>query len=140
MQRKARIGCVALAACLPIGGCHKSPPPRPAGTGAREAVLAFCEAVRHRDWPSAYSLLHSDVRGKCTEAQFADRANQYRSSLGFEPEEVHVGACQEQADAATAHVTWTGWAAAHHRKFKDSLEVRRTDGGWAVMLRTKNGL
>ena len=58
-------GLAALAA-----GCGDGAPPA-AGTGAREAVVAFYRAVAHQEWDAAYALLDPNSQRQCNRGRFA---------------------------------------------------------------------
>jgi hypothetical protein len=116
-----------------LAGCGRAPVP-PAGTGAREAARDFYAAVIRQDWPSAYAVLHPDSQKRYPPARFALLAQSYRRGLGFEPQEVHVPACEEQGAEAVAHVVLTGHTPARLRRYKDGVTVRRSDSGWRVLL------
>ena len=61
-------------------------------------------------------------------------ARDYRAGLGFEPEELHLRACQEHDSEAIAHVVLTGRNADQERRYKDAVTLRRFDDGWRVLL------
>jgi hypothetical protein len=119
---------VAVAAA----GCEPAPPV-PAGTGAREAALAFYRAVIRRDWDGAYAVLDADSRARCGRARFATLADAYWAGLRFEPAGVQVSSCEEQGERALAHVVLTGRTSSHQR-YKDAAALRKDAAGWAVVL------
>lgn len=80
-------------------GCSRTPE-RPPGTGAKEAVQVYYEALLHKDWPKAYSTLHANSRSRLSADQFSRLAENYRNSLGFEPEAVHIRAWDERSAEA----------------------------------------
>jgi hypothetical protein len=123
----------ALAVALAAAGCHRAPA-RPAGTGARQVAQDYGTALLRRDWERAYGLLDAECRARCSEEVFARLAEGYRSGLGFEPQEIHLGACQEQGGEAVAHYTFNGWEAGRHRKYKDAVRLRKNDAGWGVVF------
>jgi hypothetical protein len=112
-------------------GCGPSvAPPEP---GARDAALAFFQAIIARDWPAAFSTLDADSRDKLALDRFQQLATVYRAGLKFEPHGVAVAACDEHDDRAVAHVVITGRGSAHQR-FKDVITVRRGSARWGVVL------
>ena len=115
--------------CLLLAGCH-SKPTGPAGTGAKEKVFDFFDAIRRKEWRAAYAA--ADRPNLSAEA-FARLAEQYRKSIGFEPEQVYVTACDEHAETATAHVVYVGRSTTRERH-KDGITLRKTADGWAVVL------
>jgi hypothetical protein len=117
---------------LVVAGCGPAPTTLP-GTGSREAVRTFFEALVRRDWAAAYEQFDADSRAHCDRDAFARRATSYLQTLGFEPERVHVRACDEQGDGALAHVILLG-ADEVRQRFKDAVPLRREASGWAVVL------
>ena len=122
-----------LLVAVTVAGCAKTPVQSPT-TGARKAVQRYYEALLSRDWEQAYSVLDADSKARCTPEQFSRLAPNYRSGIGFEPDAVHVRACDEKDAQATAHVIFTGRAAAKEHRYKDAIMLRRGDGGWNVVL------
>lgn len=114
-------------------GC-KSPTPPETGTGAREAARGYYEALARMDWEAAYASLESDSRGRYRRDEFARLAAEYRRKLGFDPRGVTVRACEEQGDAAIAHVVLTGAAPAGRKSFRDGISLRREGTTWGVKL------
>jgi hypothetical protein len=105
----------------------------PAGTGAREVVQAYYEALLRQEWAAAHGELDEDSRRRVGPEAFAALARTWRTSLGFEPQTVHVRSCEEQADGATAHVVLLGHDEARQR-YKDAVTLRRGPAGWGVVL------
>src|SRR5262245_56875556 len=114
-------------------GCGQAPPPA-AGTGAREVVKGFYEAVAREDWPAAYAALHPDGRKRLGQQAFTRLAGRYRHDLGLEPREVFVRSCEEHGDEAVAHITLAGRAGSRHGQFRDSVTARRGPDGWGIVL------
>jgi hypothetical protein len=121
-----------------LTGCSRSPE-HPPGTGAKECVQAFYEAIIQQDWPKSYAALDPLTQKRCSSQQFSQLAQSYRSGLGFEPEAVHVQACDERGTEATAHVVLTGRAATKGHRYKDAVTLRRGDDGWRVFLPSNFG-
>jgi len=105
----------------------------PPGTGAKECVQAYYEALIHKDWAKGYASLDGQSQKRCSSQQFSRLAQRYRSNLGFEPEVVQVRVCEERGTEATAHVVLTGRSATHTRRYKDAVTLRRRDY-WRVVL------
>src|SRR5262245_7167342 len=99
-------GWAGLLLLAGLAGCSRTPEP-PTGTGAKEAVRSYFEALMRRDWQQAYAALHPDSRKRYTPEQFALLAQAYRQNLGFEPQELHVRSCEEQGARAIAHIAFT---------------------------------
>jgi hypothetical protein len=119
---------------LLLAGCAQKPPEPPPGTGAREAALAFFEGLAFGDPPRAYDVLAPESKRRVSAEQFAQLAKTYSRNVGFPVERVHIPACEEQGDAATAHAYLTGHTAGHYRRFEDGAALKRTDGTWGVVL------
>src|SRR5207253_10592253 len=97
----------------------------------------FFNAVVRQEWDVAYSTLHPDEQTRVSREQFTQLAKTFRKHLGFEPGEVHVWACDERADGATAHVTLAGPTPDSRKQYRDALALRRTSDGWGVVLSPK---
>jgi hypothetical protein len=119
-----------------LGGCSGPSPP---GTGAREAVQAFCNALISREWETAYASLHASAHSRCTAQQFAGRAERYRRAIGFEPQLVTIRSCEEHESRAIAHVVFKSPAGSARRYYKDAIVLQRSPNGWGVSLPRKFG-
>ena len=124
---------VFLAFLVLISGCARAPSP-PAGTGAREVVHRYYQALLQKNWQAAHDLLDSESRTRCSVTQFGVRAQQYRHGLGLDPRDVHVRSCEEHADVAIARVTLSGRGGPRHGQYRDGLSLRREPAGWRVVL------
>jgi hypothetical protein len=124
---------LACVLAVVLAGCSGSPQ-QPPGTGAKECVQAYYEALIQQDWPMAYAALDPQVQRRCNSQQFSQLARNYRSSLSFELLAVKVWACEERGTEATAHVTLTGRGAKKEARYKDGVTLHRGDGGWRVVL------
>jgi hypothetical protein len=133
--RRWACGMLVLGA---LAGCSATPE-RPPGTGAKEAVQTYYETLLHKDWRKAYSVLDPSSRSRLSADQFARLAQNYVSRLGFEPEAVHVWACDERDAEATAHVILRGRNAKQERRYKDAITLQRSDDGWHVVLPSNFG-
>jgi hypothetical protein len=114
------------------GGCG-APPASPSDTGARQVVQDYFEAISRRDWPRAHAVLDAESRRRCDVAEFGRRADQFRRSLGFEPEKIHVRSCEEQGTQAVAHVIIQGRGGSR-QKYKIGCVLRRENGAWGINL------
>ncbi len=121
-----------------VAGCGKTPVPT--GTGAEQVARHWYEALLRQDWAAAYRLLHPDSRARCTEEQFARLAQDYRRSLGLEPEAVRLRFCDEKGDEASAHVVLTGRAGNRQRFYRDAVVLRRGTEAWGIALPPRFGL
>jgi hypothetical protein len=130
-RRTSRIVLLILVAG--IGGCSPAEAV-PEGSGAAETVRSYCDALAQQDWNRAYGTLYPGCQSIWTAESFARVAGQYRSNLGFTPEEFHIRSCQEQGDEAIAHIVWSGQGGNPRRSFKDGLVLRRTGEGWKIVL------
>jgi hypothetical protein len=123
---------VFLLVAIFAAGCQAKPT-APAGTGAKEKAFEFFDAIRRRDWPTAFAATHTKGRLSLSAEAFARLAEQCRRSIGFEPEQVYVTACDEQAETATAHIVFVGHSALKQRH-KDGITLHRDGQGWGVVL------
>jgi hypothetical protein len=128
---------VWVSTCLLVTGCGATTPP--SGTGARETVLAYYQAIVRQEWNAAHAVLDSTTRARCDASRFADLAKVYRGGLPFEPTTVQVTACEEQGERAVAHVVLIGRPSAHQR-FKDTAILRYGPDGWGVLLSSNFGM
>ena len=122
-----------LALLCALAGCGSTSDIRPAGTGAREAATRYYEALLRKEWPGAYATLAAESKGKVSLEQFAKLAQEYRRGLGFEPDAVHIHACDENGGEAVAHVTLSG-KGSHRHRYKDAVTLRRDGAEWAIVL------
>jgi len=113
-------------------GCRHAP--APTGTGAREAVQNYYDALLRQDWAQAYAGLHPDSRGHWNAEEFSRRASAYCRGLDFEPQEVRIRSCEEHEAEAIAHVVLAGRSSSQPRSYKDSLVLRFSGGQWGVVL------
>ena len=132
MAMQRRLLCVLLAGTL-LTGCNDSPEQAP-GTGAKECAQGYYEALIRQDWPKAFACLDPVSKKRSSSSQFSRLAQSYRSGLGFEPDAIHVRACEERGTQATAHVVLTGQAGTKSHRYKDAVTLRRDDSGWRVVL------
>jgi len=116
-----------LLGCGPASESHK-------GTGAKQCVQSYFQAIVDQDWSKAYAALDESSQRRWDAKQFAELARKYRRGLGFEPEQVFIRACEEQGVEATAHVVLTGPSTAKDRRSKEALVLRRSATGWHVVL------
>jgi hypothetical protein len=131
MKHRVRLLGTLLAGSFLFGCSRTQPDP---GTGAKECVQKFFQAIIEEDWQKAYGNTAPENQKANTLEQFARLARNYRAGLGFEPEEIHVHACQEHDQEAIAHVVLTGRTADQERRYKDAATLRRCDNGWRVVL------
>jgi hypothetical protein len=109
------------------------------GTGAKEKVREFYEGLVRQEWQQAYATLHPESQSHLSVEEFTLLAQTYRSSLGFEPEELHVQSCAEKEAEAIAHVVLTGHIESRQRRYKDAVVLRRSDDGWRITLQDHFG-
>src|SRR5207249_1907095 len=104
------------------------------GTGSRECLRTFFDAVIQQDWPAAHAGLDSESQQACSRPNFSQLGRAYLRGLGFEPTAVHVRFCEERGEEATGHIVLTGLANTQNRRYKDSVFMRRGENGWGVVL------
>jgi hypothetical protein len=138
MGPKQRRWIWTLLVAVSLIGCG-AVPEEPPGTGAKECVQGYFEALIQQDWPKAYAALDPQSQGRCNQQQFSQLARNYRSSLGFEPKTILLRACEERGTQATAHVVLTGRTTTQERRYKDAVTLRRGDTGWHVVLPSNFG-
>jgi hypothetical protein len=123
--------CWALVAT--VIGCARSPEPVP-GTGAKECVHRYYEALVQRDWSTAYAALDAESQTRRSLNRFTELAQSYLASIGFEPEKVQLWNCEERDAEATARVVFRGRAASQGRRYNEAVTLQRSDDGWQVVL------
>jgi hypothetical protein len=104
------------------------------GTGAKQCVQNYFQAIVDQDWLKAYTALDESGQRRWDSKQFAELARRYRRELGFEPDQVFIRSCEEQGTEARAHVVLTGPSASKDGRSKDALVLRRGETGWHVVL------
>ena len=137
---------MALARLLPaltlaalLCGCGRhSPPPARLQTGAEDIARRYSESLLRGDWPAAYDTLDDMSKAACRPERFASLGGRYRKQFDFEPTDVLVFAT-ETGDRATAVGVFRGTAGSKAVQRKDGVALRRTDSGWAVVLRENFG-
>jgi len=131
MNPRVRFVGVFLAGCLFFGCGRVQNDP---GTGAKECVQSFFQAIINEDWRTAYGDIAPGSPKAATLEQFAPLARGYRINLGFEPDELHIQSCQEHGQEAIAHLILTGRNVDQARRYKDAIKLRRSDDGWRIVL------
>jgi hypothetical protein len=121
--------CLSLALVI---GCSRAPPP-PTGTGAAETAKEYYHAVIHRDWQRAYELLHPETRARLSFENYYRWADAYRQRLKFDPETIHVQACEEHGDEAIVYLVLTAGPVQRQFRHKDAAALRRAEGSWRVI-------
>lgn len=69
MARVLTLVCGLMLAGV-LAGCSRSPQ-QPPGTGAKECVQGYYEAIIQHDWPKAYAALDPQSQGRCSSQQFS---------------------------------------------------------------------
>jgi hypothetical protein len=123
---------------LLLSGCAGAPRGL-TGTGAKEVVQSYFEALLQQDWKRAYIALNTESQARCTADQFTRLAQAYRRDLSFEPDALKVRSCEEHGEEAIAHVVFSGQSGSHLRLFKDGAALRREAGSWRVVLSSHFG-
>jgi len=125
------------SACLLVG-CGAKPEP-PAGTGAREAVSEFFDALAKREWNAAYDRVAAESRKHTDRAAFAQRADRYVRGLGFDFAKAHLRTCDEQGEKAIAHLNLSNAAGNRKHSYRESIMLQRDGDRWGVVLPSNFG-
>ena len=121
-----------LILCGFLTACRGNP--APAGTGAREAVKKYFEALAGQDWDAAYALVHNDTQKQMDRAAFERNAQVYRQQLGFTLGKVFIRSCDEQGEKAVAQVNLSDANGSMKNRFHEGVILQRGPGGWGVVL------
>ena len=124
---------VIVLACGILPACRKADAP-PVGTGAREVVTKYFEALSQQDWPTAYALLHADTQKQQDRSAFERSAQAYRDRLGFPLGKVTVRSCDELGEKAIAQVLLSDATGSVKNRYRDGLVLRRAPDGWRIVL------
>jgi hypothetical protein len=116
-----------------LAGCGRVPDDT-VDTGAKECVQTFYQALIDRDWPGAYAVVEPQQQKTLSPEQFGQLCQRFWASLGFEPEAIHIQACQEHGSEAVAHVVLTGRSADQQGRYKDAVSLHRGADGWRIVL------
>jgi hypothetical protein len=128
-----------VAIALAVGGCEKLPPAPPkTDTGAQQVAETFFAALVREDWIAAYQTLDPDSRARISKEQFVGRAQAAMKLIDFVPTEVNV-AVSEAGKQASAIAVYRGVAGASSKQYRDGTALKRTERGWAVVLRHNFG-
>jgi len=127
-----------LLAGILIVGCNRRPN-YVENTGSKDCVQTFYQALIRQDWTRAYSVLDAKQQKAHSLEQFSRLAQSYRNGLGFDPEAIHIQACQEHGSEAMAHVVLEGQRGDLRRRYKDAVTLRRENQGWRIVLSSNFG-
>jgi hypothetical protein len=130
--------CAILFVIILHAGCSKHEESLLVSTGADATTQEFFDALLHRDWRKAYSMLDSNSKAWCSEQRFAELGVSYMTEFGFDPATVNVSV-SESGDHASAIALFHGPSSSTNSHFKDGTELRRNGGKWFVVLRTNFG-
>jgi hypothetical protein len=111
----------------------------PAGTGAREVVVTFFEALAQEDWTTAYAQVHADSRKQTDRAAFERQARAYRKQLGFALGKVNVRSCDEQGDKAVAQIILGDASGSAKHRYHEGAILRPSADGWKIVLPERFG-
>jgi hypothetical protein len=123
--------CWALVAT--VVGCTRSQE-AVSGTGAKECVFRYYDALVQRDWSTAYAALDAESQKRCSLNRFSELAQSYLASIGFEPEKVQLWSCEERDSEASARIVFRGRAASRSRRYNDAVTLHRSEDRWRVVL------
>jgi hypothetical protein len=126
-----------LILCGSSLGCRKTV--APTGTGARDVVKKYFEALAEQDWDAAYALVHAATQKQMDRATFERSARVYRQNLGFTPGKVFIRSCDEQGEKAIAQVILSDANGSMKNRFHEGVVLERGESGWGVVLRANFG-
>jgi len=129
-MRRVALAIALAAACGCRGESHAESPQ----TGAKEAAIAYFTSLASGSVSDAYGWIDEESRSRVSAEAFARHAKAYRLRVPHSVDRVHVQACEENGDVATAHVILIGRAGGHTRRFQDAAALRFRDGKWGIVL------
>ena len=122
-----------IAICSLLTAC-RGPVVEPVGTGAREVVMKYFEALVQQDWETAYAHLDADTQKVVDRATFERRALAYRNRLGFPLGKVFVRSCDEQGEKAVAQVLLSDANRSMKHRYHEGIVLKRQANGWGIVL------
>ena len=125
--------------CAATAGCRDAEPAKPAGTGAREVVAKYYEALAQRDWATAYAQLHADSQKNLDQAAFERRAHDFCKRLEFQFTKVIIRSCDEQGDKAVAQVILSDADGSMKHRYHDGAILQQSPSGWRIVLPSNFG-
>src|SRR5262249_10985172 len=125
---------VMLILCGASAGCRSSAPERPKGTGARESVQKYFDALAQQDWDTAYAQLHGDTQKLMDRPAFERQGHAYFKRFGFQPAHVFIRSCDEQDDKATAHINLSETKGSTQNRYREAVVLKRAATGWGIVL------
>jgi hypothetical protein len=119
-------------------GCSTSAPP-PTGTGSREVVTKYYEALAKQDWPAAYGELHAETRKRLDQPTFERRAVAYSKRLGFVLDKATIRSSDENGDQAIAQLYLKDAKGSSKHRFREGVLLKREASAWKIVLPERFG-
>ena len=128
-----------IALCGTLSACRNAGPAPPAGTGAREAVTEFFEALARQDWDAAFGQLHADTKKQFDRAAFERAARDYCQRFGFPFGKVTIRSCDEQGEKAIAQVVLSDAKGSVKHRYREGAVLQKGANGWGIVLSSNFG-
>jgi len=129
----ARISLIFIL-CSMVSACRWETPAPPVGTGAREVVVKYFEALAQQDWETAYNQLHADTQKQMDRAAFERRARTYCKRLAFPLGRVFIRTCDEQGEKAIAQVILSDTTGSMKHRYREAAVLQQGTNGWRIVL------
>jgi len=129
----ARISLIFIL-CSMLSACGGEAPAPPAGTGAREVVVKYFEALAQQDWETAYGQLHADTQKRMDRAAFERSARAYCKRLAFPLGRVFIRTCDEQGEKAIAQVILSDTTGSMKHRYREAAVLQKVTHGWRIVL------
>jgi hypothetical protein len=129
----ARLSLIIIL-CSVLSACRGEAMAPPAGTGAREVVAKYFEALAQQDWETAYNQLHADTHKRMDRAAFERNARAYCKRLGFPLGKVFMRSCDEQGAKAIAQVILSDATGSMKHRYHEGAALQQETRGWRIVL------
>jgi hypothetical protein len=122
---------LVIVVAVPLG-CRK--PQAPAGTGAREAVKAYFDALAKDNWATAHAQLDDATQKRFDRAAFEPLAQTYCKNVGLPAAKMHIRSCDEQGDKAIAQINMMPGAVGGKHRYREGIVLQKEAAGWRITL------
>ena len=123
-----------IVLCSGLSACRTTVPAPVTGTGAREVVAKYFEALALQEWDLAYAQLHIDTQKRLNRAAFERGARAYRNKIGFPLGKVTVRSCDEEGDKAVARVILSDVSGSMKHRYHEGAFLHQSANGWGLVL------